>query len=544
MSAGARKTFVNGKVFTARNEEEFATAFTIVDSTIRWVGHASEVNDPAAIDLQGRTVLPGLIDVHTHPTLVAGTATCIPCTVPAVKSIAEMIEALRGHPRLGRGEKDWIEGFGYDESKLAEHRTPTSADLDRVSVTQPVLVMRSDCHSAVCNSRALALAGITRATPDPPGARFGRDEKGKPNGLLQELAAIEAVSRVKPAPSYDRKVQELAAVGSHYNARGIVAVSDMMALRQPFDDLEIYRAAAQRGFWQQAMLYFDWAKLKHNSGANLTEAERAGRIRWAGVKLFADGTISGRTAWVSEAYRDSSAHGLAIATEEDLRSACQWARRNQVQLAVHVMGDAACQQVIDCLADQSPWLGESIPSVRLEHITLLNPAQMREMKRARMHFGAATQIIFLFAEYDSYRQNLSDAQFQRAYPLKNFYREIDHLALSSDAPATTWTDPDDVFVSIKAAVTRRACNGAAMTPAQAITVAQAVLLYTARAATVAPFAGQLGRIAPDFEASFIVLDRDIFTVDPNQLDQTRVLETWIRGERVYAAAGTEVRHLA
>ena len=158
---------------------------------------------------------------------------------------------------------------------------------------------------------------------------------------------------------------------------------------------------------------------------------------------------------------------------------------------------------------------------------------MRQMKMARMRFGAATQIIFLFAEYDSYRQNLTDAQFQRAYPIKDFYREIDHLALSSDAPATTWADPDNVFVSIKAAITRRAYNGAAIIPEQAITVSQAVLLYTARAASVAPFEGRLGRIAQGYEASFIVLDRDIFTLGPNELDQTQVLQTWIAGEKVH-----------
>ena len=533
MSALAEKTFVNGKVFTARNEQEFASAFTIAGGTITWVGNTSEVNNPEAIDLRGRTVLPGFIDVHTHPALVAATGSSILCTVPVVNSIAEMIEALKTYSNFGKNDNAWIEGFGYDESKLADHRTPTRADLDRVSTTQPIFVMRSDCHSAVCNSRALALAGITKNTPDPPGARFGRDENGQPNGLLQELAAVEAVSRIKAAPGYNRKVQEIAAVGSHYTTRGIVAVSDMTALRQPFDDLQIYRDAALGGFRQQAVLYLDWAKLKGNSGVDLTDAERTGRVKFAGVKLFADGSISGRTAWVSEPFRDSREHGLSIATDADLRSACEWARRNKVQVSVHVMGDAACQHVIDFFGDQKPWLGDSIPSVRLEHITLLSSEQMRQMKRARMRFGAATQIIFLFAEYDSYWQNLTDAQFQRAYPIKDFYREIDHLALSSDAPATTWADPDNVFVSIKAAITRRAYNGAAIIPEQAITVSQAVLLYTARAASVAPLEGRLGRIAQGYEASFIVLDRDIFTLDANELDQTRVLQTWIAGEKVH-----------
>jgi len=158
---------------------------------------------------------------------------------------------------------------------------------------------------------------------------------------------------------------------------------------------------------------------------------------------------------------------------------------------------------------------------------------MRQMKGAKMIFGVSTQIIFFFAEHDSYAANLNENQYQHAYPLKSCYENIERLSLSSDAPATTWADPDNVFVSIKAAVTRTAYNGADIVQKQAVTVPQAVLLYTARAATVAPYEGLLGQIAEGFEASFIVLDRDIFTVEMNEIDKTVVKQTWIQGEKVY-----------
>lgn len=178
-------------------------------------------------------------------------------------------------------------------------------------------------------------------------------------------------------------------------------------------------------------------------------------------------------------------------------------------------------------------MGNNLPSVRLEHVTLLTEAQMRQMRESKMIFGAATQIIFFFAEHDSYAANLKENQYQHAYPLKSYYENIERLSLSSDAPATTWADPDNVFVSIKAAVTRKAYNGADIVKKQAVTVPQAVLLYTARAATVAPYEGLLGQIAEGFEASFIVLDRDIFTIDVNEIDKTVVKQTWIQGEKVY-----------
>ncbi|WP_377014430.1 amidohydrolase family protein [Comamonas sp. JC664] len=158
------------------------------------------------------------------------------------------------------------------------------------------------------------------------------------------------------------------------------------------------------------------------------------------------------------------------------------------------------------------------------------------MNAMPMQWGVATQIIFMFAEYEAYTENLVDSEFDQSYALKTFYDEIDHVALSSDAPATTWADPDNVFVSIQAAVQRRAYNGAPIVDSQALTVPQALLLYTARAASLSPFEGQLGQIAPGFEASFAVLDRDIFTVPVADIGSLRVQATWIAGEQVYCAA--------
>ena len=117
--------------------------------------------------------------------------------------------------------------------------------------------------------------------------------------------------------------------------------------------------------------------------------------------------------------------------------------------------------------------------------------------------------------------------------MKTFYENLDHVALLSDAPATTWADPDNVFVSIKAAVDRKAYNGADIVQEEAITVPQVVRLYTARSVEMAPCQDILGQIAEGFEASFIVLDCDIFTIDVEEIDQTVVQQTWIRGEKAY-----------
>jgi predicted amidohydrolase YtcJ len=150
-----------------------------------------------------------------------------------------------------------------------------------------------------------------------------------------------------------------------------------------------------------------------------------------------------------------------------------------------------------------------------------------------MSFAVVSHSIFLFAEYDSYQRNLSASQFEIAYPIRSFYEHVPLTALSSDNPATAWADADNVFVSIKAAVLRRAYNSADMGQAEAVTVPQALLLYTGRASEVAPLDG-VGLIEKGYEGSFVVLDRDLFSVPEAEIDQVTVAETWVQGELAYA----------
>ncbi|GAA2428120.1 amidohydrolase [Streptomyces macrosporus] len=532
-----QRLHVNGKVFTGRGEDDFVSAFAVADGRVVWVGETADAptdEHVERVDLEGRTVLPGFVDVHTHPSLVAGNLGAVACTPPHVGNIEEMVEALRRSPRAGRGEDVWIEGWGYDESKLAEGRTPTAADLDRVSTTQPVYVRRSDCHSGVCNTRALELAGITRDTPDPPGARFGRREDGEPDGVLMELAANDAVLAAKETRDHAHAVRELAGTAAHYDERGIVAVTDMMARREPYDHLDLYRGARESGMRQRVVLYYDWAALTAASDGtppDLPASARTGDVRVGGLKLFMDGSISNRTAWTADPYPGSDDHGMRTLTDEAIRAAHAYARRNGLQLVFHAMGDRAIGHVIDLFADEEPWL-EGVPSVRIDHATLMTDEHVRRIGAARMDFGVVTQIVFFFAEHDSYVRNLSPERYRRAYPLRSLYAGLDRLALSSDAPATTWADPDDVFTSVQAAVTRRAYNGADIVAEQALTVPQALLLYTGRARRLADLPG-VGLIAPGYDASFVVLDRDVFTVPVEEIDRVRVAETHIRGEEVH-----------
>lgn len=525
------QVFTDAKVFTGESEADFATAFRVVDGMIDWVGAESDLGADARIaahSFGGRVVLPGLLDMHLHPSLMARTADAVQCLPPRVSSVAELTEALRSHHAFDDGDDRWITGTGYDETKYPTGRPPTAVDLDEVSTTQPILVWRADRHSAVCNHRALEIAGIDAATPDPPGARFERGANGKPTGILTERDAVSAVADFIPHPTDEERTHLLAKVGRKLFSRGIVGVCDLLATTWP-QPLAIYQKAFEIGPFPRSVLFYGWDPEVPLS--DLSADERTGSARVGGVKILMDGTYSNRTAWVHQPYPKSADSGLRTVSDEDARCAAAWARRNGMQLAVHAMGDRAIEHVVDLFGDEDPWL-EGQPSVRIEHATLMSPDLIERIRTARMTFGIATHTIFLFSEFEAYDRNLRAEQRAHAYPIKSLYHSIESLALSSDCPATAWSDADDVFVSVEAAVRRRAYNGADIGQNSAVTVAQALLLYTARPAQLTVMQG-LGKIAPDYDASFVVLDRDVFTIPDTAISNTRVNETWIRGERVF-----------
>jgi predicted amidohydrolase YtcJ len=521
-------TFTNGRVFTGESETAFATAFRVVDGIIDWVGDTADVTDQDAVDLGGRTVLPGLLDSHTHPALLAGTAAAVECFPPAVRSIDELVTVLQQHASTVTGADAWVLGRGFDDTKFPEGRMPTAADLDRVVTDRPVLVWRCDAHSAVCNTRALEIAGITADTSDPDGARFERDADGRPNGVLTEIAAVNAVAAFIPAPSRDEQIDALVTIGEELSSRGIVAVCDLLSSRidRP---LETFRAAAERGLRTRVALYPGWDPAAPL--ADLDLGDRDGQIRVAGVKVVLDGAYSNRTAWVHQAYPDSCDHGLRLVDDDDVIAAGEWARRNGVQLAVHAMGDRALDRVVELFEDQEPWL-DGIPSVRIEHATIVSDAYLSRLRSARMTFGIATHTVFFFAEYDGYEKALRVEQVPDAYPIARLYAGLGPLALSSDRPATAWSGADDVMLSVEAAVRRRTYNGIEFGAEAAITVPQALLLYTSRAASLSPLSG-VGMLTPGLDGSFAVLERDVFAVPDDEIATVRVAETWIRGERVF-----------
>ena len=205
-------TFINGKIFTSDSAAPYADSMIVEDGRITWIGTQADLPDTrgAVTDLGGRRVIPGFVDAHMHPVMLADYRKKITIMPPEINSIEELVNAIRRR-REEQGPGEWIEGWGYDEQGLLEKRSPNRYDLDRGCSDAPVSLMRTCAHIRCVNSMALKLAGIDRNTPDPPGGEIERDENGEPTGVLKENAR-NLLAPLLPLESVDKKTDRKSVV--------------------------------------------------------------------------------------------------------------------------------------------------------------------------------------------------------------------------------------------------------------------------------------------------------------------------------------------
>ena len=527
------QVYVNGKFFTSDEKKLYADAMAVKDGLIAWIGEAAELDttDEEVVDLQGKRVLPGIIDSHMHPVMLAANQRQIVCLPPYINSIEELIEAIK-KARAAQGPKAWIFGWGYDEGKLKEGKTPSRYDLDAGADDVPVCILRSCGHMRCINSKALEMAGINRDTADPEGGEIMKDDQGEPTGVLRENARF-LLSDILPKDSEDAVIDNLVMLSEHLVSQGITAVGDMGNLDDT-DYYYVYQKARERGFLQRVSVFYMWESFKNISDFQFKpeQLDRKAPVKVSGLKIIADGGISGRTAWCNRPYLggDGREQGIPTCTEDHIRSAIRFCKKYNAQLAVHAMGQSAIDRAVNVISEVEDWLDSDLPHARIEHASM--PTEKALTKAAAADIAFVTQPVFLYAEIERYMENMGSEWLQSTFPVQDIMTAGIRLAFSTDAPATPLADASNPFVCMQSAVTRKAHDGTDCGQYHKVDIETAIRLYTALGQYVMGFADN-GMLKPGFAADFIVLDRDILSVPEDTIGQVQVEATYIDGCCVY-----------
>jgi predicted amidohydrolase YtcJ len=522
--------FTNGPIYTVDPNNSTPEAVLVGDDgRIAAVGRTADLDAPGVrrVDLGGRTLLPGFNDAHVH---VWKLGLLLTVQVDARSAVAPDIESIIGrfHERavtLPAGT--WITGRGYNETALPEKRHLTRADLDAASTTHPIALTRTCGHMIVANSVALAAAGITRDTPNPPGGVIVRDESGEPTGLLQETA-MGLLNRAMPPVDDAVMADAIRSAMRHQLAFGITSATDPLLTPEI---LAIYRELERNG---ELSVRINGLPIRRPDGGTetlpLPERFVSDTLRIDCVKFFADGGLSGATAAISQPYKVTGETGVLRFETDDLLQLAWEAHDAGFRIGTHAIGDVALDQVIgvyEAVHARKPGTGLRH---RIEHLGLPSADHLRRC--AALDIIAVPQTIFISALGGAFRRYLPDAFIERCYPVRAMLDAGLTVALSSDAPVVA---DDNPLPGMKAARDRRDPSGEPLAPAQAISAMEALHGYTMGGAIASGDADNRGSLTPGKWADMVVLSGDPLTAEPDALLGLRAEQTYVGGRLVYEA---------
>jgi hypothetical protein len=526
---------VNGRVWTGVPSRPEAEAVAVVGGRVAAVGTTADLaawRGPATrvLDAGGARVLPGFNDSHVH--FMGGGLQLDNVDLrqaPSPQEFARLIgERVQKTPA---GE--WVLGGDWDDQLWNPPALPTSQLIDAVSPATPVFVNRFDGHMAVANSVAMKLAGVTAATPDPPGGVIVRDAAGNPTGLLKD-AAMGLVNRVIPPFTPARRAQALTRALEHAAALGVTSVRDM---GPDAGDLSAYADFAESGRLtvriSAAPSELQWADqarlgIRRGFGTPL--------FRLGAVKGFADGSLGSTTAYFFEPYTDAPATRGLLADEmiplEGMRERLTGADAAGLQLCIHAIGDQAISVVLDLFTSVTRANGARDRRFRIEHAQHVAANDFDRF--ASLGVVAAVQPYHAIDDGRWAERRIGPERIKTTYPFRTFLDKGVRLALGSDWPVA----PLNPLLGIYAAVTRATLDGKhpdGWVPAQKITVEEAVRSYTAGSAYAEFTEGEKGTIAPGALADIVILSDDIFAIAPARIRDVTVRTTIVAGQVVYDA---------
>jgi predicted amidohydrolase YtcJ len=521
---------LNGKIVTVGPEDSLAEAVAMKGNRIvavgseeyirRWVGEGTEV-----IDLNGKTVLPGLIDSHMHPgSYGAFKVRGVQCG-PDLESIEELRHVLKGKaesPPKGR----WILGYSLDDVRLG--RYPTLRELDSVTPDNPLYIQRRDGHIGVVNSLALEIGGVTRDTPDPPHGKIDRDESGEPTGVLRELAKDLVYSKI-PENTVEDYHDGLRIVNDEFLSLGLTTVHASMTTSDEFKAIQRLKRDGEL-----ALRY-----CVHASGREdgMLEALIAAGIQtpfgddWlkiTEIEWVFDTSTSGRTAAYYDPYvGEPENYGILLYDQEDITDRVSRAHKAGLRVGLDGIGDRGIDRALDAIEAALKEEPREDHRHRIEHCCYVPPFIQDRLLELKVIDASANG--FLHDLGDAYKANRGEAQMRWMWPHRTLIDRGIPAPAHSDSPVCT----PNPWVGVYGLVTRKTSNGDPLYAGEGITPMEAIRAYTIDGAYSAWEEEIKGSIELGKLADLIVVDRDPLTILPENLKGIQVVITIIDGKVAY-----------
>ena len=479
-------------------------------------------------DGKGRVMLPGMIDAHVHVMGVGFGALTL--DLSETNSLEEALDKIRTFAAENEA-RPWILGRGWNQEKWGLGRFPTAAELDSAVADRPVYLERVDGHAGWANSLAMQAAGITAQSKSPAGGRIETLPGSKqPSGVFVD-AAEELMRKAIPAPRANERDLALAEAQKVFHRYGITAVADMGTT---IEDWQAFRRAGDMGSLNLRIMSYASGpeQMVLIGGSGPSPWLYDDKLRMNGVKLYLDGALGSRGAWLKRPYADDPGnYGLPLQTPAQLRNILVRAAQGGFQPAVHAIGTAANAEVLNAVNE----IAESFDGDRrwrIEHAQIIDPVDLPKI--AENGIIASMQPLHQTSDRLMAEARLGMDRLEGAYAWNTVLQLGGKLAFGSDAPV----EPSDVFAGYAAAITRMDANGqpfGGWLPKERVNREEALAGFTSDAAYAGFAEGRFGRLLPGERADFILVDRDPLMATPEEIRATKVLETWVGGRKVYDA---------
>lgn len=526
---------INGAIQTMDQAQPLAQAVAVYGNRIIAVGSTSEIRQLAGaqthvIDAHGQLVLPGFNDAHVH--FMSGGFQLSSVDLRDANTPEEFAQRIRDFAaKLPEGR--WVTGGDWDHERWPGAKLPTKDSIDKFTPKTPVFVNRLDGHMALANSLALKLAGVTRETKDPPGGLIVRDPKsGEPTGILKD-AAQNFVFKVIAPPSFEEKLAAARAATNHAANLGVTSVQDMSAAA----DVSVYQTLLNRGELK-TRIFAVWPlpRWQELAATGVRAHFGSSMLRTGGLKGFADGSLGSTTALLFSPYLDApNTHGIAadeMFPEGAMLERVRGADRAGLQVMIHAIGDRANDNILSIYEQVAKENGVQDRRFRIEHAQHLRPQDIARFGRDKVI--ASMQPYHAIDDGRWAEKRIGPERAKTTYAFRSLLDSGATLAFGTD-----WTvAPLDPLLSIYAAVTRRTLDGKhpdGWIPEQKVSVQEAVRAYTLGSAFAEFQEKDKGTIAAGKLADMVVVSRNVFEIEPNEIEKAKVVLTIVDGRVVYEA---------